>query len=169
MRAVPDERAAHLPGSKRKLVSCDPDYKDAGIFPGQEASNKKLKSVECGEGQASPKQKRKEPEVDSEGNVVKEEKRLRRFRAKPPQSYLEIKNRALTQRLTILGRERCGTDEVPGEMVKVAGTTGNVYTVQVGKIPRCSCPHSKKGNQCKHIIYVSLPKPGVLRYLAVGC
>jgi uncharacterized Zn finger protein len=23
-------------------------------------------------------------------------------------------------------------------------------------VPRCDCPHSKKGNQCKHIIFVRL-------------
>ena len=85
-----------------------------------------------------------------------EEKRLRRHRARAPGSYLEIKNRALTQRLTVLSRERCGTDEVPEERVVTAGSTGNVYTVHVGLIPSCDCPHAKKGNQCKHIVYIML-------------
>jgi hypothetical protein len=45
---------------------------------------------------------------------------------------------------------------LPGEKVIVAGSTGNVYTVTIGLVPSCDCPHAKKGNQCKHIIYVML-------------
>jgi hypothetical protein len=86
---------------------------------------------------------------------VDEEKRLKRFRKHAPQSYMEIKGRALTQRLTVLNRERCGTDEIPEETIVMAGSTGNVYTQRVGLIPSCDCPHAKKGNQCKHVIYVS--------------
>jgi uncharacterized Zn-finger protein len=83
-----------------------------------------------------------------------EEKRLRRFRVHPPGSYIAVKDRALTQRLTVLSRERHGSDEVPEEKVLIAGSTGNVYTVNIGRIPECDCPHANKGNQCKHIIYV---------------
>lgn len=79
-----------------------------------------------------------------------------RFRQHAPQSYLEIKARALTQRFTVLNRERCGTDEVPEEKVTISGSTGNVYIVDVGLVPKCDCPHARKGNQCKHIIYVML-------------
>ncbi|KAL1797512.1 hypothetical protein ACET3X_004118 [Alternaria dauci] len=85
-----------------------------------------------------------------------EEKRVRVFRKKAPQSYIVIKERALTQRLTVLSRERCGSDDVPEEKVIVAGSTGNVYTVSIGLVPSCNCPYAKKGNQCKHIIYVML-------------
>jgi hypothetical protein len=85
-----------------------------------------------------------------------EEKRARIFRKKAPQSYIAIKERALTQRLTVLSRERCGSDDMPGEKVIMAGSTGNVYTISIGLVPNCDCPHAKKGNQCKHIIYVML-------------
>ncbi|KAJ4365220.1 hypothetical protein N0V83_008838 [Neocucurbitaria cava] len=91
-----------------------------------------------------------------DSNVVPEEKRLRRFRPNAPQSYLGVKERALTQRLTVLSRERSGTDEVPREKVVIAGSTGNVYTVNISLTPSCDCPHAEKGNQCKHIIYVML-------------
>ncbi|KAH6639707.1 hypothetical protein C7974DRAFT_137247 [Boeremia exigua] len=90
------------------------------------------------------------------GSDAPPEKRLRRYRARAPGSYLEVKNRALTQRLTVLSRERCGTAELPGEKVVIAGSTGNVYTVNVGLTPSCDCPHARKGNQCKHIVYVML-------------
>jgi hypothetical protein len=99
----------------------------------------------------SPKKKSKR------GNdAPAEEKRLKRYRPAPPQSYISIKDRAMTQRLTVLSRERCGTDEVPEEKVVMAGSTGNVYTQHIGLVPSCDCPHATKGNQCKHIIYVML-------------
>lgn len=103
---------------------------------------------------APQKTKKRKSECDSAG--APEEKRLRRHRPRAPGSYLEIKSRALTQRLTVLSRERCGTDELPEEKVVIAGSTGNVYTVNVGLIPSCDCPHAKKGNQCKHIVYIML-------------
>jgi len=78
------------------------------------------------------------------------------FRAHAPQSYLEVKERALTQRLTIQDRTRNDADVIPEETVTIAGTTGNLYTVRIKEVPSCDCPHAKKGNQCKHIIYVSL-------------
>ena len=84
------------------------------------------------------------------------EKRLRRFRAQPPQSIDDIYDRATTQRFFVLGRTRTGTDECPGEVVELTGSTGNVYTVTIGLVPECDCPHAKKGNQCKHIIFVGL-------------
>ncbi|KAF2649794.1 hypothetical protein K491DRAFT_566855, partial [Lophiostoma macrostomum CBS 122681] len=100
---------------------------------------------------------KKSPKKRSAGNKGKdEEKRMRRFRAAAPQSYLEIKARALSQRLTVISRERVGTDETLEERVTVAGSTGNVYTLHIGHVPSCDCPHAKKGNQCKHIIYVML-------------
>lgn len=85
------------------------------------------------------------------------EKRLRRFRERPPQSLYDIYDRATTQRFFVLKRTRTrtGTDGCPGEVVELTGSTGNVYTVTIGLVPGCDCPHAKKGNQCKHIIFVS--------------
>jgi len=45
-------------------------------------------------------------------------------------------------------------EDSPTEIILLAGTTGNVYTVVVDKVPSCDCPHARKGNQCKHIVYV---------------
>jgi hypothetical protein len=83
------------------------------------------------------------------------EKRLRRWRAHAPSAYREIRNRALTQRMFALDRLR-STDnpEHPTETISLAGTTGNVYTISIDKVPTCDCPHAKKGNQCKHVVYV---------------
>jgi hypothetical protein len=111
----------------------------------------------------------------------KEDKRLRVFRKAPPQTYLVKLERARTQRyipaylsvasppviyganwtcfwlrrLFVLNRKRTGTEEVPEEIVDIVGSTGNLYHVHVSKVPSCSCPDARKGNQCKHIVYVS--------------
>ncbi|CRG85488.1 hypothetical protein PISL3812_02542 [Talaromyces islandicus] len=82
------------------------------------------------------------------------ERRARRLRTHPPQSYLEKLDRARTQKMFVLRRTRGGTAKVPEEKVDMVGTTGNLYTVTISSQPSCSCPDAKKGNQCKHIVYV---------------
>lgn len=75
----------------------------------------------------------------------------------------------------VLGRERANSGDCPYdkevcpmESVDIAGTTGNIYTVQIGHIPTCTCPSFGKGTSpCKHIIYVLvkvLKVPEYLRY-----
>ncbi|OQO13035.1 hypothetical protein B0A48_02499 [Cryoendolithus antarcticus] len=95
-----------------------------------------------------PKKKKAKREPD-------EEKRLRRWRKAAPGSYLEIRQRALTQRMFALDRQRdMSNPDHPVEVIKLAGTTGNVYEIRVDKVPSCSCPHATKGAaQCKHIAY----------------
>ncbi|KXL46864.1 hypothetical protein M433DRAFT_64993 [Acidomyces richmondensis BFW] len=103
---------------------------------------------------AQPRPKRpKNPVVDDNSN---EEKRLRRWRKHPPASYLEVRSRALTQRMFALDRRRDydSTADHPIETIALAGTTGNIYTIVIDKVPSCNCPHARKGNQCKHLAYV---------------
>ena len=38
--------------------------------------------------------------------------------------------------------------------MKVLGSTGNVYDVDICHLPTCSCPDFQKGNLCKHIIFI---------------
>jgi hypothetical protein len=87
-----------------------------------------------------------------------DEKRLRRHRAKAPGTYLERLLRVRTQRMFLIDRTRTlsadGSHEE--EVFDIAGSTGNVYQVTISKIPDCTCPDASKGNQCKHIIYVSV-------------
>ena len=84
-----------------------------------------------------------------------EEKRLRRWRKHAPTTYQEVRDRALTQRMFALDRQRdTSNPEHPTETISLAGTTGNVYSIIIDKVPSCDCPHAKKGNQCKHIAYV---------------
>lgn len=116
----------------------------------------------------SKKEKRKATATSQD-----EEKRLKMFRKEAPLSYLGKLERAVTQRyiinqpavwryigslyryrMFVIDRTRGGTDEVPEETVDIAGTTGNIYSVHICKLPTCTCPDNQKGNQCKHIIYV---------------
>jgi hypothetical protein len=57
----------------------------------------------------------------------------------------------------LIDRERTfSTDSSNEEEVfDIAGTTGNIYKVKIDRMPSCTCPDAKKGNQCKHIVYVS--------------
>lgn len=86
-----------------------------------------------------------------------EEKRLKRYRTKPPGTYLERLLRVRTQRMFLIDRERTTSEDGSSEreVFDIAGSTGNVYQVTISKLPACTCPDSLKGNQCKHIIYVS--------------
>lgn len=142
---------------KRKAATYDKD--DAQPWPPKDVPLKKSKATSM-PGSApntnidkSTKLSKKKGQA---GTIETEERRRRNFRRQAPKSYLEVKARALIQRLTVLSRERCGTDDVPEEKVVMAGSTGNVYTQHIGLEPRCNCPHAKKGHQCKHIIYVML-------------
>ena len=94
-------------------------------------------------------------------------KRTKRFRDHAPYTFLDRLDRAQTQRMFIVDRKPCGGIECPEEEVRIAGTTGNVYTVHICQTPSCTCPDARKGNQCKHIIYVMhfvLKAPEHLQY-----
>ncbi|KAE8371561.1 RING finger domain protein [Aspergillus bertholletiae] len=84
----------------------------------------------------------------------KPERRARVFRRKAPQTFLQRLNRAMTQRMFVLGHTVTGADDVPEMRFDIAGTTGNIYQTVIGKEPTCTCPDARKGNQCKHICYV---------------
>ncbi|KAG5936603.1 hypothetical protein E4U59_004906 [Claviceps monticola] len=103
---------------------------------------------------ASSPSKRKRARDDILNASPPEEKRRRRYRSHAPQAFHPVYARALSQRFYVLTRTRCDTDDCPGELFELAGSTGNVYTVKIDRMPSCSCPHALKGNQCKHIIYI---------------
>ncbi|WWC89970.1 uncharacterized protein L201_004899 [Kwoniella dendrophila CBS 6074] len=81
--------------------------------------------------------------------------RMARLREKCPKTILDRYKRAVSQRMFMIERERLGEGYSQYEQFKVLGSTGNVYTVEVGRVPRCDCPDNLKGNKpCKHIIFV---------------
>lgn len=113
----------------------------------------------------APKTSKKETKSPEKGDDG--EKRLRKHRSKPPGAYLEIRNRALTQRMYVIDRQRTNNADIPAETVTLVGSTGNIYTIVINAVPSCDCPHAKKGNQCKHIAYVLtrvLRAPAALEY-----
>jgi hypothetical protein len=108
---------------------------------------------------SNPKAKTSKPRAKKVNRGEPVEKRVREFRAHPPQGYQDRLERALSQRMFLLDRERKmsedGTHEK--EVFDMAGTTGNVYQITIGKLPQCTCPDAlSRGNRCKHIIYVSI-------------
>ncbi|EAS33146.3 uncharacterized protein CIMG_04170 [Coccidioides immitis RS] len=111
-------------------------------------------SLACQPKPPAPGSKRRKRGADDGVEMVREEKRLRSFRKKPPQSYITKLTRATLQRMFIVKRQREETTRGPEETVHIVGTTGNIYKVVIGKVPACSCPDAMKGNQCKHIVYV---------------
>ncbi|KXS17869.1 hypothetical protein M427DRAFT_234348 [Gonapodya prolifera JEL478] len=42
------------------------------------------------------------------------------------------------------------------ERFTVLGSTGNVYTVDIGRLVSCDCPDAAKGHLCKHHLFVML-------------
>jgi hypothetical protein len=67
----------------------------------------------------------------------------------------------------VISRTRSGSPDAPEETIELAGSTGNIYTVTFSRTPSCTCPDARKGNQCKHIIYVLcvvLKAPAQLQY-----
>lgn len=107
---------------------------------------------------SAKKQKKDEPE-----------KRLKPFRQKAPQTFLQKLERATTQRMIVIGRTRSGLGQDLHENIDIVGTTGNIYTVTIARLPSCTCPDSQKGNrqlashnsftyclqgnECKHKVY----------------
>jgi hypothetical protein len=86
------------------------------------------------------------------------EKRLLQFRERAPYKFQDRLDRAISQPMFLIDRERKlnsdGTHEV--EKFDMAGSTGNIYEVMIDKKPKCTCMDARiRGNQCKHIIYVS--------------
>jgi len=79
--------------------------------------------------------------------VIKE-KRQGRWRGFAPQKVLQRMERAKSQRLFLIKRE--GTSFV------VLGSVGNVYDVEIGQIPTCTCPDFGNGHLCKHIFFIYL-------------
>ncbi|PYH89719.1 hypothetical protein BO71DRAFT_402836 [Aspergillus ellipticus CBS 707.79] len=116
----------------------------------------------------APSASMKKAKVHTSPDEPPPERRARRFRPHPPKTYMERAARALSQRMFVVGHSTAtNVDEAPEMSFDIVGTTGNIYKTVIGKVPTCSCPDAKKGNQCKHICYVlvkALKAPSHLQY-----
>ncbi|KAF2431921.1 hypothetical protein EJ08DRAFT_586435 [Tothia fuscella] len=149
-RNIPSEATSSSKSGNRKSAAIDltADQEDA-----EEDGGKK-------------KRAKKNPKKKADGEED-EEKRLKHYREKAPKSFSDIYARATTQRMFVLDRTRGGEMSCPTETLKIAGSTGNVYTITIDQVPSCDCPHAKKGNQCKHIVFALsrvLRAPAKLQY-----
>ncbi|KAK6401545.1 hypothetical protein LTR95_019176, partial [Oleoguttula sp. CCFEE 5521] len=95
------------------------------------------------------------------------ETRIKPFVPVATESYETFLGRAHTQKMVILERTRgfeedchANDDACPYHEIRIAGSTGNVYTVVISHLPTCSCPNasfkSKSSGEglCKHALYV---------------
>jgi len=126
-----------------------PPTKPTPKTPASSSKKRKLVDLTQDDGQETPSTK-------SDGKKSKTEqpeKRLKTFRPKAPQSFLQKLERAQTQRMIVIGRTRSGSGSDLQETIDIVGTTGNIYTVTIGRLPSCTCPDHLKGNECKHKVY----------------
>ena len=87
------------------------------------------------------------------------DKRAARYVTDPSQKVMERINRALTQRLYLVNQEEVVATDDEEELARsyaVLGSTNNVYDIEIGKVPTCSCPDFDNGHLCKHILFVML-------------
>ncbi|KAF3922772.1 hypothetical protein ABW21_db0209580 [Orbilia brochopaga] len=126
-------------GTKRKRQDVAPPVEAPGPKPKSKSS-------------ATRKSKSKAPEQPQEEREPDEPPRRKRFRLTCPHAVAERWDRMRVQRMFCLGRQR---DEANlTETFKIAGSTGNVYTVLLANIPVCDCPDGRKHGTCKHILFV---------------
>mmetsp|Transcript_30348 Transcript_30348/g.33901 ORF Transcript_30348/g.33901 Transcript_30348/m.33901 type:complete len:300 (-) Transcript_30348:258-1157(-) len=84
-----------------------------------------------------------------------QEKRLARYRSKASSKIMDRIYRARSQRIYLISRAPPKQGSLTHQFV-VLGSVGNVYTVEIGHIPSCTCPDHANGYICKHIIMVYL-------------
>ncbi|KDQ61266.1 hypothetical protein JAAARDRAFT_32263 [Jaapia argillacea MUCL 33604] len=95
---------------------------------------------------AKKQRKKKDPEAPQE------EKRGAIMKKSCPKNILDRVDRVASQRFFMVERKRNG--EELREEFGVLGSTGNVYKVVIDKKPSCDCPDARKGNHCKHILFI---------------
>ncbi|WVQ70005.1 uncharacterized protein L199_008229 [Kwoniella botswanensis] len=146
-------------GRKRKAsvssttVKIEPTILEAG--PSQPVVEAGPSQVKVRAEKTKSPAKAKEKKAKVEKVVDPKKARMARLREKCPKNIIDRYKRAISQRMFMIERERVGEGNFQYEQFKVLGSTGNVYTVNIGTIPRCDCPDNLKGNKpCKHIIFI---------------
>lgn len=94
--------------------------------------------------------------IEAPPPVDNEEKRARPFRKHATADIAARIGRAITQRLYLINQTDVST---PGNLERkyaVLGSTGNLYDVNICKLPTCSCPDFGRSRLCKHILFVQL-------------
>ncbi|KAK6363019.1 hypothetical protein TWF730_000468 [Orbilia blumenaviensis] len=120
-----------------------------------ELENIEPRDEENQSGSSRPAPKRPAVETPEEPEEPEDPPRIKRFRSRCPVAVAQRIERVRTQRMFCLGRAR--DEENLREEFKIAGSTGNIYTVMLENVPVCDCPDSiHKGGTCKHILFVMI-------------
>ncbi|OBT53745.1 hypothetical protein VE04_05309 [Pseudogymnoascus sp. 24MN13] len=145
--------------SEPVVINISDDSDDENSVARTNSVTSMRKSVAKAPKAKAPKRKRKQKDYEepNPGGESRVEKRLHQFRERPPYKFQDRLDRAISQPMFLIDRERKlnsdGTHEV--EKFDMAGSTGNIYEVVIDKKPKCTCMDARiRGNQCKHIIYV---------------
>ncbi|XEU97740.1 hypothetical protein FSHL1_003026 [Fusarium sambucinum] len=131
---------------KQKKESDQASEDPVALTPSPSTLKRKLPTEDESPKKTTPNKKQKKE---------KPEKRLRKFRTEPPKFFDRVLNRSLGQTFYIISRTSRGTETCPEEDFELVGSSGNTYTVSIGKRLSCNCPHHSLGfQQCKHIIFI---------------
>ncbi|GAA6015116.1 hypothetical protein JCM8202_004883 [Rhodotorula sphaerocarpa] len=106
----------------------------------------------------SPSKRKRAKTKEGEEPEPEPEKRLRIFKRACPKATLKRAERVFAQRFFCVDRTRLSDSS---EQFSVLGSTGNLYTVTIQHLPSCDCPDGRKGNHCKHLLFVFLKVLGV--------
>lgn len=101
------------------------------------------------------------PEATSTSTLTTPEKRLKKHRTSCPQQTSQRIERARTQTMYLLTKDEEVDMQALSCKFVVLGSTGNVYDVVIQRKPSCTCPDHRRGNLCKHILFVLLKVMGV--------
>ncbi|KAF8481285.1 hypothetical protein DFH94DRAFT_449321 [Russula ochroleuca] len=145
-KSVPDEGVVNL------LTSPDHDARSDPACIGASGPSSQPQPPKAQTRTTSSKSKRLRK--DPESSDATPEKRAAIFKKACPKNILDRVARVMSQRFFMIDRRREGEELC--EEFKVLGSTGNVYTVTIGRKPSCDCPDATHGNHCKHILFIFL-------------
>lgn len=147
-------KSAKSKTSKVKRLKDDDDDDEAPVKPSKRVkkpsstsrASANLDDEDEDEAPLKPAKRVKKKSSSTATTLPGEEKRLKRFREKAPQSFQDLYDRATTQRMFVLDRTQTAVDDLPSPQVEagvdpvvvspeqapsatvvLAGTTGNIY------------------------------------------
>ena len=144
--------AAEVPRAKRRRLVSSADTAHAcgqkNNCTAPTASSSSPAPAQAQREEADRKQNRR-----GEARSSPKEKRAARWRSKANAKTRDRIARAQSQRLFLVAEH--SADE-HSRHYAVMGSTGNIYDIDIGRLPSCSCPDFRKGNLCKHVLFVYL-------------
>ncbi|CAI6338290.1 unnamed protein product [Periconia digitata] len=120
----------------------------------QTSSSSSSRSRSRNQGPAAPSRGRIAGDYVDEYRDEDAEVRKKAFQTQPSGKFLGNMDRALSQPLLFVDRQRCDNLEAPRETFTIAGNSGKDYTVNIRHVSSCTCmDFTMRRIPCKHIIY----------------